>query len=154
MNKNILLATAFFLFCLSCNKTQKSEKKVEIQTETMLVSHLSDTISDNEQDMKKYPESALLDNLTRLSQRKIYTELKFDTTYIEPVPFTSSDWDKIKKSYNIWRNSEIKKGNYQEECPGISEQDEENYADRLVLMLSPKFPSNLERYTFIMAKIY
>jgi hypothetical protein len=110
-----LFPTILLLLCLSCNTKQKettlSETKVAdiIKTDTTTISVQP----------KTDPDSELLKKIIHLSKQKVSKDLQYDSIRIEPVPFTDTDWEKVKRGYNQWRNKEIKKGNFIEECSEI-----------------------------------
>jgi len=122
------------LICFSCN--QSKSKQVEVNKDTTVVFT---------QSVEKNIESSIFNNLTRLSQIETVTELSSNSVSIKQIIFSASDWEKIKRIYNQWRNEEIKKGNFQEKCPDISNEKDEDYADRLVIDALPKIPKQWKR---------
>jgi hypothetical protein len=133
------------------------EKAIEILREAKLVYEQSDM--ENSEEWQKctdllteliekaqMPESSLLRRLIQLERKHIETKLQDDIVFVESIPFTQDDWAIVKKGYEKWRKDEIAKGNYQEKCPDISNQDDEDYSDRLSMDALPEIPAEFKRY--------
>ena len=133
------------------------EKAIEILREAKLVYEQSDM--ESSEDWQKctdllteliekvqMPESSLLRRLIQLEKIHIETKLQDDIVFVESIPFSQDDWAIVKKGYDKWRKEEITKGNYQEKCPDSSNQDDEDYSDRLSMNALPEIPAEFKRY--------
>ena len=132
------------------------EKAIKILQETKLIYELANMknyeewqnctdLLDELMEIVRMPESSLFHRLTLMEERKIDTKLQYNSIFVESIPFSEGDWETIKKGYNRWRKEEIAKGNYQEKCPDISNQDDKDYSDRLSMNALPEIPAKFHR---------